>query len=342
MSDTEDSAADAAAAAPAPAGGGIGGVINTVRDWADDFQRRHTIVGFPYAVIKKYGDDEGGRHAALLTYYGFLSIFPVLLLVVFVISTALRDNESLRQQVVDAIVPDQFQDTVDAALLALPTGGLPLVIGVVAALFTGLGIVFSTYQTLNHVAAVPHRSRLEFFPRYLRIIAMLLLLILGAAGIGVLTVLSGSIVEIQNVSFLAAYTGTVTIMFLLMWAATALLLPHRARFRIVWPAALLGSMAVAGLLTFGASLLPQFVARSGPVYGSFATIAGFFALLYLVSQVVVYAAEVAIVRHRRLWPRALDMLNPTEADRRALQYLAREQERIRIERIHVTFDADPS
>jgi uncharacterized BrkB/YihY/UPF0761 family membrane protein len=339
VSDTEDPAADAAAA---PAGGGIGGLINAVRDWADDFQRRHTIVGFPYAVVKKYGDDEGGRHAALLTYYGFLSIFPVLLLVVFVISTALRDNESLRQQVVDAIVPDQFQDTVDSALLALPTGGLPLVIGVVAALFTGLGIVFSTYQTLNHVAAVPHRSRLEFFPRYLRIIAMLLLLILGAAGIGVLTVLSGSIAEIQSVSALAAYAGTVTIMFLLMWAATALLLPHRARFRIVWPAALLGSMAVAGLLTFGATLLPQFVARSGPVYGSFATIAGFFALLYLVSQVVVYAAEIAIVRHRRLWPRALDMLNPTEADRRALQYLAREQERIRIERIHVEFDSDPS
>jgi YihY family inner membrane protein len=313
-----------------------------VRDWADAVQRRHGVFGFPYAVVKKYGDDEGGRHAALLTYYGFLSVFPVLLLVVFVVSTVLRDNAELRQQVIDAIVPDQFQETVDAAMLALPTSGVPLAIGVVAALFTGLGIVFSTYQTLNHVAAVPHRSRLEFVPRYLRIIAMLLLLILGAAGVGVLTVLSGSLVEIQNVSGLAAFAGTAAIMFLLMWAATALLLPHRARFRIVWPAALLGSFAVAGLLTFGAALLPQFVARSGPVYGSFATIAGFFALLYLVSQVVVYAAEIAIVRHRRLWPRALDALNPTDADRRALQYLAREQERLRIERINVDFDADPS
>jgi uncharacterized BrkB/YihY/UPF0761 family membrane protein len=322
--------------------GGIGGLINSVRDWADGFQRRHSVFGFPYAVIKKYGDDEGGRHAALLTYYGFLSIFPVLLLVVFVVSTALRDNADLRVRVIDAIVPDQFQNTVDSAMLALPTGGLPLVIGVVAALFTGLGIVFSTYQTLNHVAGVPHRLRLEFFPRYLRIIAMLLLLVLGAAGVGVLTVLSGSIVEIQNVSSLAAFAGTAGIMFLLMWAATALLLPHRARFRIVWPAALLGALAISGLLTFGATLLPQFVARSGPVYGSFATIAGIFALLYLVSQVVVYAAEIAIVRHRRLWPRALDMLNPTDADRRALQYLAREQERIRVERIHVDFDADPS
>jgi uncharacterized BrkB/YihY/UPF0761 family membrane protein len=338
----KDTDAGSAAEPPTPVAGGIPGLVNGVRDWADAFQRRHSLFGFPYAVIKKYGDDEGGRHAALLTYYGFLSIFPVLLLVVFVVSSVLRDNDDLRQRIVDAIVPDQFQTTVDAALLALPSSGIPLVIGLGAALFTGLGIVFSAYQTLNHLAAVPHRSRLEFVPRYLRIVAMLLLLVVGAAGIGTLIVLSGSIAEFQNVSSLTAYAGTSAIMFLLLWAATGLLLPHRARFRIVWPAAALGSLAVGGLVTFGATLLPGLIARSGPVYGSFATIAAFFALLYLVSQVLVYAAEIAIVRHRRLWPRALDTLKPTDADRRALTFLAREQERIRVERIHVDFDADPS
>jgi uncharacterized BrkB/YihY/UPF0761 family membrane protein len=131
------------------------------------------------------------------------------------------------------------------------------------------------------------------------------------------------------------------IVFLLLWTSTGLLLPHRARFDIVWPAALVGSLAITGLLTFGALVLPRLVAKSGPVYGSFATIVGLFTLLYLVSQVVVYAAEIAIVRRRRLWPRALDALNPTDADRRALLYLAREQERIRVERIDAVFDADP-
>ena len=51
-----------------------------------------------------------------------------------------------------------------------------------------------------------------------------------------------------------------------------------------------------------------------------------FALLYLVGQALVYAAEVAAVRYARLWPRALDLNHPTVADARALALLAREQE----------------
>jgi hypothetical protein len=58
-----------------------------------------------------------------------------------------------------------------------------------------------------------------------------------------------------------------------------------------------------------------------------------FALLYLVSQALVYSAEVAVVRYARLWPRALDQSRPTVADVRAITLLAREQERIPAARI---------
>ena len=75
------------------------------------------------------------------------------------------------------------------------------------------------------------------------------------------------------------------------------------------------------------------MAKAGPVYGSFATVAGMFALLYLVGQGLVYAAEVAAVRYARLWPRAVDLNRPTEADARALALLAREQERIPAARV---------
>ena len=330
-------------ASDAPSGpASIGERVNAVRDRADEIQRRHTVLGFPYAVVKKYGDDEGSRHAALLTYYGFLSIFPLLLLVVVIVSTVLQGNAELRQKLLDAIIPANLQDVVDTDLIRVPSSGLPLVFAVVGLLFAGMGIVFSAYQTLNHLAAVPHRSRLEFVPRYARIVAMLLVLIAGAVGIGAFTVVVGALPDLPQLSRLAATLGTSAIVFLLLWASTGLLLPHRARFHIVWPAALVGSLAITGLLTFGALVLPRLVAKAGPVFGSFATVAGLFTLLYLVSQVVVYAAEIAIVRRRRLWPRALDALNPTDADRRALLYLAREQERIRVERIDAVFDADPS
>jgi uncharacterized BrkB/YihY/UPF0761 family membrane protein len=223
----------------------------------------------------------------------------------------------------------------------MPSSGIPLAIAAVGLLFSGLGIVFSAYQTLNHLAAVPHRKRHEFVPRYLRIVAVLAVLVVGVTAIGALGVVIAAIPDVAGLSRAAALAGTVAVVFVILWAATGLLLPHRARVSIIWPAALLGSLAVTGLLTFGATMLPRFVAKAGPVYGSFATIVGLFSLLYLVSQAVVYAGEIAIVRRRGLWPRSLDATNPTEADRRSLRDLAREQERLAVERIDVRFDAPP-
>lgn len=318
---------------------GIAGLGVRVRDWADGMQRRHAVLGFPYAVIKKYGDDEGGRHAALLTYYGFLSIFPLLLLVVAIVQMVLQGNAELRQEIIDNIVPPDLQDTVESAVSRLPSSGIPLAIAIVGLLFSTMGIVFSAYQTLNHLAAVPHRKRHEFFPRYLRIFAMLIVLVLGIVGIGALGVAVAAIPDLPGDSRIAAAAGTTLLLFAMLWAATGLLLPHRARLGVVWPAALLGSLAITGLLTFGATVLPRLIAKSGPVYGSFATIVAVFTLLYLVNQVLVYAGEIAIVRRRRLWPRALDPMQPTAADRRSLTFLAREQERIVPERIDATFDA---
>ncbi len=78
--------------------------MNRVIAWADGLQRRHGVLGFPYAVMKKYGDDGGGREAALITYYGVLSIFP-LLLGVAVLSRVLASYPDLRERLVAAVVP---------------------------------------------------------------------------------------------------------------------------------------------------------------------------------------------------------------------------------------------
>jgi membrane protein len=58
-----------------------------------------------------------------------------------------------------------------------------------------------------------------------------------------------------------------------------------------------------------------------------------FALLYLISQALVYSAEVAAVRYAGLWPRALDQSRPSLADVRTMTLLARQQERIPAARI---------
>jgi uncharacterized BrkB/YihY/UPF0761 family membrane protein len=133
------------------------------------------------------------------------------------------------------------------------------------------------------------------------------------------------------------------IIFAVLLLAARLLLARPAPFRALWPAAAVGAVAVALLLSLAPPLLARFVSRSGAVYGSFATVAGLFAVFYLVSQALVLSAEIAAVRYARLWPRALDPGRPTAADVRVQTMLARQQERVPSARVDVHFvspDAD--
>jgi len=314
---------------------GLSRRVNRVMAWADRLQRKHGVLGFPYAVVKKYGDDEGGREAALITYYGFLSIFPLLLLGVAVVSRVLADHPDLRQRLVTAIVPQALRSTVEHSLATLPTSAIPFVAGLIGLLFSGTGVVFSVYQTLNHVAAVPHRVRPGFVSRYVRVFVMLVMLLLGTLAVGALTVVATALPGQPGVQRAAAALGSALVIFAVLLLGARLLLARPAPVRALWPGAVLGAAVVTVVLNVGAPLLARLVTKAGPVYGSFATVAGMFALLYLVSQALVYAAEVAAVRYARLWPRAVDLSHPTAADARALALLAREQERIPTARIEL-------
>ena len=281
--------------------------VNGIIAWADRVQRQHGLLGFPYAVIKKYGDDDGGREAALITYYGFLSIFPLLLLGVAVLSRVLAGDPELRQRLITEIVPPVLQPTVENSLTALPTSTIPFIAGLIGLLFSGTGVVFSAYQTLNHVAAVPRRLRAGFASRYVRVFVMLATLLLGALAIGGLTVVVTALPRVPGAERALAVLGSAVVVFAVLLLGARLLLARPAPVRALWPAAVLGAAAVTLVLNLGPLLLARLVSKAGLVYGSFATVAGMFALLYLVNQALVYAAEVAAVRYAGLWPRALDV-----------------------------------
>ncbi len=97
------------------------------------------VLGFPYAVVKKYGGDAGGRQAALITYYGFLSILLLLLLGVAVLSRVLADHPDLRQRLVAAIVPQVLRSTVEHSLATLPASTVPFVASLIGRNHPGKG-----------------------------------------------------------------------------------------------------------------------------------------------------------------------------------------------------------
>ncbi|TDO31483.1 YihY/virulence factor BrkB family protein [Paractinoplanes brasiliensis] len=274
------------------------------------------MIAFGWAVLRKYFDDGGPREAALITYYGFLSLFPALLLGATIVSRVLARSPGLRDDLIAALVPPSLQTDITNSVDMLSRSRWALVAGLAGLAYSGSGVVLSAYFTLNHVAGVPWHRRSGLVSRYLRVFAGLAVILAGALGIGLLTA-AGPV----GLAASGVLSGATLIVL------ARLLLDRPAPLRLLWPAALIGALAVTALFALGAAVLPRLVRGAGPVYGSFATVAAVFTLLYLLGNALVIAAEVAAVRAARLWPRSLDPDRPAEADRRAQELLTREQDR---------------
>src|SRR4051794_24051544 len=109
----------------------------------DRVQRRHRFLALPFAVVKKFGDDQGGNLSALIAYYAFFSLFPLLLVFVTILGFALEGNPDAQQAVLDSaleqipIIGEQIRAG------SLEGNGVALVIGIVGALLSGLGVTLA-------------------------------------------------------------------------------------------------------------------------------------------------------------------------------------------------------
>jgi uncharacterized BrkB/YihY/UPF0761 family membrane protein len=105
--------------------------------------------------------------------------------------------------------------------------------------------------------------------------------------------------------------------------------------------AIVGGVAWQALLAAGGYLVGHNLKHASEVYGFFAVVLGLLSWLYLGAQLTLYAAEVNVVRARRLWPRSLLQPPLTQPDQRALVDLAKQEERRPEQSVEVTFTPEP-
>src|ERR671933_1423038 len=132
----------------------------SVTERLDAAQRRLPALSFPIAVLYKYFDDQGNYLAALITYYGFLSLFPLLLLLTSILGFVLGGNPELQQ---DILTSTLSQFPVIGEQLGDPQGlggrGAGLVIGIVGSLYGAMGVAQATQNAMNVAWAVPRNRR---------------------------------------------------------------------------------------------------------------------------------------------------------------------------------------
>jgi membrane protein len=303
---------------------------------ADDVQRGKPFLAFPLAVIKKFGEDRAGQLAALIAYYGFFSLFP-LLLALATLSRLLFNESDTQDRLIDAAL-SQFPVIGDRLEVeALPDKGFALAIGIAGALWAGLAGIKAAQNAMDHVWDVPMRKQPSFPVALVRAVLMLFTLgafVLFASFLG--GVAAGT--EDAPVWFrIVGVAGTAVLNVLIFLVAYRVLTVEDVRWRDVWVGAVFAGLAWTVLQTLGGYLMGQRLDSAEATYRFFAVVIGLLTWIYLGAQVLLVGAEINVVRERRLWPRALDPDRRTPADERALRDHAAVEERREDESVEVHF-----
>lgn len=323
----------------------------TLTERLDDFQRRHRWAGFPLAVLYKFIDDLGSYQAALLTYYGFVSLFPLLLLAVTVLGFVLAGNPAAQQAVLNSalqnvpIIGQQIGANVHSLHGSVPA----LVIGIVVSLYGALGITQALFSTMSQMWAVPVAQRPGMPVTYAR--GLLVLLVLGLAvlvttGLSALSTAVGDILP-PGLTVLIRVAPPVVAVLLntaVFLAAFKILTPKSLSWRQLGPGAVTAAVGWQVLQLIGTYLIGHELQGMSASYGFFGIVLGLLVWIYLSALVVLISIEINTVRVLGLAPRSLlavalpDDPAVTEGDRRAYRAYAQTQRHKTFESIEVHFD----
>ncbi len=307
--------------------------LTSVLEALDRAQQRHAVAGFPYAVVKKFGDDQAGNLAALLAYYAFFSLFPLLLVLVTVLGIVLHGNAHLQREVLNSGLKDfpVIGTQLRANVHSLSGSGIGLAVGLVGTFLGARGVAAAAQNAFNTMWNVPLLERPGFPRNLLRNVAIVVVFgggvlvtttvqtVVGGLHVGALPVGAG---------FRYGAIALATVLNIVVFAAgfrlaTAPSVPTRAFLRSAGIAAVTWEILEAA----GSYVINHSLRHASEVYGTFGLVIGLLSWLYLQAQLTLYAVEIDVVREHRLWPRGLHPPPLTAADERAYTLYARTAQR---------------
>jgi membrane protein len=315
-------------------------VLRPVRAF-DRVQQRHRWLAIPMAVVKKFSDDQGGSLAALVAYYAFFSLFPLLLVLTTILAYVLHGDQSAQKSIQGSVLaqfPIIGQD-ISKNIHGLHGHVTAIVVGVVTSLWAGLGVTNAAQQAFDRVWAVPFKERRDFL--HARVRGLGLLVSLGLMFVASTVVsglvsggLGGPLAKVGGIVIsLILNFGLFLVAFRFMTAATI-------GTSCLWVGVLVASVFWEILQIVGGIYIGQVLRHSSSTYGFFGLVIALLVFMHLGAQLTLYAAELNVVVTRKLWPRSLIGPPTVPADEETLEALAKVEERHDEEQIDVQFERE--
>lgn len=305
---------------------------------ADAAQKRHKRTSIALATYKKYSDDKAANLATMIAFWAFFGIFPLLLVLVTVLSWVLSGSD---KDSVLTHVAQLFPLLDPKTVTGLSGSWWAVAVGGVTALWSGLGVVRTVQFAFDSVWEIPYHERIGMVKQVLRS-----LWILSTIGLGLVlsTLLSGFIASASNgvnlgaLGRIAGYVLTAALDVGLFVAAFKILTTRDVTVREVMPGAVFAGVVFFILQDLSTFIISSHLKNAQSTYGHFATVITILWWFYLQAQVTLFGAELNVVLAERLHPRSLVNAPQTEADRRALQSYAAERTYQREEEVETRFE----
>jgi YihY family inner membrane protein len=313
---------------------------------ADRLQRTHRVLGFLFAVNKKYGDDRAGQLAALLTYYSFLTIFPLLLLFVTIVGMVAGSDPSLAHRLEHSVFSQfpvigsgsKHQLSLASSIHALHrNSAIGLAVGILGLLWGSQGASQTGQFAMAQVWNIPGVERPNYWARFARTWILLVLL-------GVFVIVSFALAGVASwgqhsvAVRIGGVAGSLVVNGLNYVLAFRALTPKQVATRRLVPGALVGAVMWTVLQNVGTELVEHQLRGASQVYGAFALVLGLIAWIYLAMNMTMYSVEANVVLARGLWPRSLVQPPLTEADEAVLTAIAKQEARRPGQRVTVEFE----
>lgn len=283
----------------------------------DTVQQRHAVLGFPYAVFRKYNDDQAGNQAAFLTYYAFLSLFPLLLILTTVVSLLSAHHSVLQQDVVTSVTNyfPVLGGQLSTHVHTLHKSGLALLTGILFALYGARGVA-NVFREGVHQVWLGTPAKSDNYPK--SVVRSIALILVGGAGFILASVVAGYAAAVGHGFGFRVLSIAVNfvILFVLFSFLLNMSLPSHVSFKETRVGAAVAAIGLVILQGFGSYLLTRELKNLDALYSTFAIALGLLFWIYLQAQVLYYAIEIATVHSRKLWPRAIDSARPTAADQK--------------------------
>lgn len=286
----------------------------TTSDRVIRLRERHVSIDVFVDMLDGWRRHISGRNASVLAFFGFLSIFPLLLAATTILGFLLEGNKDLQQRIIDGALADipVLGQQLEADPTSLSGNWWALIIGLGGALWSATKAFVALQGAQDDIweVDVDHRDAMH----EQRGKALLGLLFIGAAQVGsvVITTLVNA-AGLPGAGRIALLAATLTINISVLAAMFRYLTAAEPTWRDVWPGAVIAGLLYSALQYFGTGIVREITNNASDTYGQFALVLGLVTWLSLLSIAALMSTEfnAALVRHRE---GSLDRLQPADAD----------------------------